>query len=245
MAAAWHRKMRKLAHTPRVIACVHAWKDNDVDGGLLPWTAVWTARAARTARTARTGLLPSDDQNEIRLMTWQRANGAVLCMKTAQKGHAAWHWINCLLLGLSLVEKFVCYCVKCYLCAYPSVRLPSCQSPRLRLTLSLYLSRLDCFSYSVYRLSLSFWTQPRNSHVMFGVYDDAWIQHKPNKKLPMTTKFVKLTDKDRNGLTDRGGWADVYLANAYVSCPLFVHLMAAAWLGIFPRLGVVPRIGVC
>lgn len=40
----------------------------------------------------------------------------------AQKGHAAWHRINCLLLGLSLVEKFVCYCVKCYLCAYPSVR---------------------------------------------------------------------------------------------------------------------------
>lgn len=23
--------MRKLAHTPRVIACVHAWKDNDDD----------------------------------------------------------------------------------------------------------------------------------------------------------------------------------------------------------------------
>lgn len=75
-----------------------------------------------------------------------------------------------MLLGLSLVEKFVCYCVKCYLCAYPSVRA-------LRLLLL-------CDSFTLpYRLSLSF-CEIRKSCL-------------PNPiEVPMTAEFYEI-NKDQ------------------------------------------------
>jgi len=135
-----------------------------------------TKRRKRRKRSKRRGLRPSreypfcpaSDQNEIRLMTWQRLNCKESFAKGAKKDMLPWHWINCLLLGLSLVEKFVCYCVKCYLCAYPSVRLSDCQTVfPLSLSLSLFLSLVvsvlatRCIVYHF---------RSRNSHVMFGVH---------------------------------------------------------------------------
>jgi len=67
-----------------------------------------------------------------------------------------WHSINCLLLGLSLVEKFVCYCVKCYLCAHVQV---SGSLAFLFQFLFLFLSSL--FRFFRHRLSLSFSSRQR------------------------------------------------------------------------------------
>jgi len=107
---------------------------------------------------ARTALLFCErpKRNKINDLAAAKLQG-VFC-KRRKKDMLSWHWINCLLLGLSLVEKLVCYCVKCYLYAYPSVwLLDSLPFLSLTLFLSLFLCRFLCLSYSSYRLSLSFW----------------------------------------------------------------------------------------
>lgn len=119
MAAAWRRKMRKLAtHTDNnkdtarshqdVIACVHAWKDNDDMAGNRYWNSRWFPAVSRPER------------NKINDLA-KGTLGAKVCARVGCSFLASWHPINCLLLGLSLVEKFVCYCVKCYLCAHVQV----------------------------------------------------------------------------------------------------------------------------
>jgi len=126
-------------------------------------------------------------------MTWQRQNCKESFAKGAKKDMLSWHWINCLLLGLSLVEKFVCYCVKCYLYAYPSVRLLD-SLPFLSLT--LYLSLFFSFSVAVSALAtrrIVYHFRSGNSHVMFGVHficpSQWWLQSKTESK-SVTTECV-------------------------------------------------------